>query len=173
MNIPNAITLFRIALIPVFVAVFSPKIPYGLYLATAIFIIAALSDSLDGYLARKWKQVTKLGIILDPLADKLLVTSALVCMVEMQMIPSWIAIIIIGREFAVSGLRSLKAEKGVIIAANKLGKIKTIIQIVAVVWILLENVAPILQGQQYGMYVMYLAVIITILSGIEYFRRFY
>jgi len=173
MNIPNSITLFRIALIPIFVAAFSPKVPYGYYVATAIFIIAALSDSLDGYLARKWKQVTKLGIILDPLADKLLVSSALICMVELQIIPAWIAIIIIGRELAVSGLRSYKADKGVVIAAHKLGKIKTITQIVAVVWLLLEHVVPFMYGYQNGMYVMYLAVFVTIISGIEYFRRFY
>jgi CDP-diacylglycerol--glycerol-3-phosphate 3-phosphatidyltransferase len=173
MNIPNSITIFRIILIPVFVLVLSPKIPYGSWLATAIFVVAALTDSLDGYLARKWKQVTKLGIILDPLADKLLITAALISLVELQVIPGWVAITIIGREFAVSGLRTIKAESGLIIAASKMGKIKTITQVVAVSWLLLENVLPFLDGWNMGIKVMYVALFITILSGIKYFKDFY
>jgi CDP-diacylglycerol--glycerol-3-phosphate 3-phosphatidyltransferase len=173
MNIPNSITIFRIILIPVFVLALLPQIPYGSYLATAIFIVAALTDSLDGYLARKWKQVTKLGIILDPLADKLLITAALISLVELQVIPGWVAIMIIGREFAVSGLRTVKAERGVIIPASRIGKIKTITQVVAVAWLLLENNLPFLDGLNMGVTVMYVALIITILSGVKYFKDFY
>ncbi len=171
MNIPNSLTLLRIILIPIFVIVLVLRIPYyGDLLAAAIFIIAALTDSLDGYLARKYKQVTKLGIILDPIADKLLITAALICLVELGRIPSWIAIVILGREFAVSGLRAVKAEEGVIIPASKLGKFKTVSQVLAVMLIILENVFPAFKGV--GQWAMYIAVAITIISGVDYFYKF-
>lgn len=170
MNIPNSLTLFRILLIPVFIVVLMVGIPYGDLLAAAIFAIAALTDSLDGYLARRYKQVTKLGIILDPIADKLLITAGLICLVELGSIAGWIAIVILGREFAVSGLRAVKAEEGVIIPASKLGKLKTVSQIFAVLIIILENAIPFLQG--IGIWVMYIAVAITVISGIDYFYKF-
>lgn len=172
MNIPNSLTLLRISLIPIFVIFLTVRIPYGNYLAAFVFIIAALTDSLDGYLARKWKQVTKMGIILDPLADKLLITAALISLVELGQIAGWIAIIILGREFAVSGLRIIKAEEGIIIAASKLGKIKTISQIVAVVLIILKNVYYPYFKLPIGIWAMYIALAITVVSGIEYFRNF-
>lgn len=172
MNLPNALTLLRIFLIPLFVIFLLVKIPYGDYLAALVFIIASLTDSLDGYLARKWKQVTKLGIILDPLADKLLITAALISLVELGKIAGWIAIVILGREFAVSGLRIIKAEEGVLIAASKMGKTKTISQISAVILIIMQDIyAPFIRWD-IGSWAMYIAVIITIISGIEYFYRF-
>lgn len=171
MNIPNSLTLLRIILIPIFVVVLVLRIPhYGDLLAALIFIIAALTDSLDGYLARKYKQVTKLGIILDPIADKLLITSALICLVELGRIPGWIAIVILGREFAVSGLRAVKAEEGVIIPASKLGKFKTVSQVLAVMLIILESVFPAFKG--IGQWAIYIAVAITVISGIDYFYKF-
>lgn len=170
MNIPNSLTLLRIILIPIFVVVLVLRIPYGDLLAAAIFIIAAFTDSLDGYLARKYKQVTKLGIILDPIADKLLITAALICLVELGRISGWIAIVILGREFAVSGLRAVKAEEGVIIPASKLGKLKTISQIMAVILIFMENIFPVFKG--IGQWAMYIAVVITIVSGVDYFYKF-
>lgn len=172
MNVPNSLTLFRILLVPVFVVALSTKMQLGVFLALGVFILAALTDSLDGYLARKWHQVTKLGIILDPLADKLLVTSALVSLVELQVLEGWIAIVIIGREFAVSGLRIVKASEGQVLPASKLGKLKTIVQIVAIIWMLLEMVIPFLAALDLGTKVMYLAVILTVVSGAEYFRDF-
>ncbi|MGI5920266.1 MAG: CDP-diacylglycerol--glycerol-3-phosphate 3-phosphatidyltransferase [Syntrophomonadaceae bacterium] len=172
MNLPNSLTLLRISLIPIFVIFLTVRIPYGDYLAALIFIVAALTDSLDGYLARKWKQVTKMGIILDPLADKLLITAALISLVELGRISGWIAIIILGREFAVSGLRTLKAEEGIIIAASKLGKIKTISQIIAVVLIILQNLYYPFFKWPIGAWAMYIAVAITVISGVEYFRNF-
>jgi CDP-diacylglycerol--glycerol-3-phosphate 3-phosphatidyltransferase len=172
MNLPNAITLLRIFLVPIFVIFLLVKIPYGNYLAALVFIIASLTDSLDGYLARKWKQVTKLGIILDPLADKLLITAALISLVELGQVAGWIAIVILGREFAVSGLRAIKAEEGIIIAASKLGKLKTISQIIAVVIIILQNIYTPFGTLNIGAWAMYLAVIITLVSGIEYFYKF-
>lgn len=172
MNLPNALTLLRIILIPVFVVFLLIRIPYGDYIAALVFIVAALTDSLDGYLARKWKQVTKLGIILDPLADKLMITAALISLVDLGRMAGWIAIVILGREFAVTGLRAIKAEEGVIIPASKLGKIKTISQIIAVVLIILQDLYQSYIGFPLGEWVMYVAVIITIISGIEYFYNF-
>jgi len=170
MNIPNSLTLFRIFLIPVFVIVLVLNVPYGDLLAAIIFIAAALTDSLDGYLARKYKQITKLGIILDPIADKLLITAALICLVQLDRIQGWIAIVILGREFAVSGLRSVKAEEGIIIPASKLGKFKTISQVLAVIIIILESVYPPLHIV--GIWAIYIAVAITLISGIDYFLKF-
>jgi len=172
MNLPNSLTILRIILIPVFVIILLTKIPYGNYFAALIFTIAALTDSLDGYLARKRKEITKLGIILDPLADKLLITAALISLVELRMIPSWIVILILGREFAVSGLRMVKAEEGVVIPASILGKIKTISQIVAVILIILQKSYESYIHAPLGEWSLYVALAITILSGIEYFRKF-
>lgn len=173
MNIPNSLTVLRIVLVPVFVILLLTKMPHGDYAAALIFIIAALTDSLDGYLARKWKQITKLGIILDPLADKLLITAALISLVELGRIAGWIAIIIIGREFAVSGLRAIKAEEGIIIPASIWGKLKTVSQIIAVILVIMESAYKPLLGVGLGDWAMYIAVILTLVSGIEYFYRFY
>lgn len=172
MNIPNKLTILRIILVPIFVVLMLTRIPYGGSLAAAIFVIAALTDSLDGYLARKWKQTTKLGAILDPLADKLLITAALISLVELGRIPGWIAIVIIGREFAVTGLRVVKAEEGIIIPASKLGKLKTISQVTAVLLIIVQNLYHPLAALALGEWVMYIAVAITVVSGIEYFQKF-
>lgn len=170
MNVPNSLTLFRIILIPVFIVVLMIHMPYGDLLAAAIFSIAAMTDYLDGYLARRYKQVTKLGIILDPIADKLLITAALICLVELGSIAGWIAIVILGREFAVSGLRAVKAEEGVIIPASRLGKFKTVSQIFAVLLIILQTAVPVFQV--IGIWAMYLAVAITVISGFDYFYKF-
>ena len=163
--------MLRIILVPIFVVLMLTRIPYGGTLAAVIFMIAALTDSLDGYLARKWKQVTKLGAILDPLADKLLITAALISLVELGRIPGWIAIVIIGREFAVTGLRVVKAEEGIIIPASKMGKLKTISQVTAVLLIILQNLYHPLLALNLGQWVMYFAVFITIVSGVEYFYK--
>lgn len=172
MNLPNSLTLLRIILIPIFVVILLVRIPYGDYFAAAIFIVATLTDSLDGYLARKWKQVTKLGIVLDPIADKLLITAALIILVELGRIPGWIAIVILGREFAVSGLRIVKAEEGIMIPASRLGKIKTVSQIIAVLLIILQKAYQPYIDIPLGPWAMYFAVIITLISGVEYFYRF-
>lgn len=172
MNLPNTLTLLRIVLIPVFVVVLLVRIPYGDYFAALIFIIAAITDSLDGYLARKFQQITKLGIILDPIADKLLITAALVSLVELGKISGWVAIVIIGREFAVSALRVVKAEEGLIIPASNLGKLKTISQIVAVLLIILEKAYNSFISLPIGKWAIYVAVVITLVSGIEYFYKF-
>lgn len=172
MNLPNSLTLLRIVLIPVFVILLLVRIPYGDLLAAAIFSTAALTDSLDGYLARKRREVTKLGVILDPLADKLLITAALISLVELAKIPGWTAIVILGREFAVSGLRAVKAEEGVIIPASSLGKVKTVSQIVAVLLVILQHSFQQFFAWPVGLWFLYLAVVITIISGIEYFMKY-
>ncbi|MGB9825290.1 MAG: CDP-diacylglycerol--glycerol-3-phosphate 3-phosphatidyltransferase, partial [Desulfofundulus sp.] len=109
MNLPNRLTLARIFLIPIFLTVVSLQVPYGDYVAAAVFILAASTDGLDGYLARKRQLVTRFGKLMDPLADKLLVSSALISLVELHRLPGWVSMIIIGREFAITGLRSLMA----------------------------------------------------------------
>jgi len=173
MNLPNKLTILRIILIPLFVFLLLVNIgPIGTYLAAFIFILAALTDSLDGYLARKWRQITKLGIILDPLADKLLITAALISLVELHQMAGWIAIVIIGREFAVSGLRAVKAEEGLIIPASIWGKLKTITQVIAVLLVILQKFYIPYTKIALGDWAMYIAVIITLVSGAEYFYRF-
>lgn len=171
MNLPNLLTLLRIFLVPVFMLILLIRIPYGEYIAAGIFILAASTDGLDGYIARSRHQVTRFGKLMDPLADKLLVSAALISLVELQQISAWIAVIIIGREFAVSGLRSVAAAEGVIIAASKLGKAKTITQIVAITAILLNDFPFSLISFPIGEAAMMVAVAFTVISGIDYFIK--
>lgn len=172
MNLANKLTLIRIFLIPIFLIFIAVNsIPYGKLIATAVFVIAALTDKLDGYIARSRNQITRFGKFMDPLADKLLVTAALISLVEFQLIPTWVAMIIIAREFAVTGLRSLAAAEGIVIAASWWGKIKTVIQIIAIVFALINlNYNKIYLAEASNL-VMYLAVIVTLLSGLDYFIK--
>ncbi|MCL6611913.1 MAG: CDP-diacylglycerol--glycerol-3-phosphate 3-phosphatidyltransferase [Peptococcaceae bacterium] len=167
MNLPNRVTLVRIFLIPLFVAVVTLKVPYGDYIAAVIFILAASTDGLDGYIARKRKQVTNLGKLMDPLADKLLVSAALIVLTELQRMPSWVTLIIIGREFAVTGLRALAVADGVIIAAGWLGKIKTVTQIIAIASLFFIGELPSLLVYS----AVAVAVFFTLWSGWDYFYR--
>lgn len=187
MNLANKLTILRIFLVPVFLVFIAVRdIPYGTVIATAVFIIAALTDKLDGYIAKSRNQVTRFGKFMDPLADKLLVTAALISLVEYHIIPGWVAIVILAREFAVTGLRSIAAAEGVVIAASWWGKIKTVIQIIAIIFALLQvNMAAqkeIVLFIGKGSVVMnifdimaqvtlYFAVIITLISGYDYFKK--
>lgn len=144
---------------------------YSELIATIIFIIAASTDGLDGYIARKRKLVTNLGKFLDPLADKLLVTAALISLVEMQRLPAWIAIVIISREFAVTGLRLVAAAEGNVIAASKLGKLKTVTQIIAIVLLMLNNFPFSYFNIAVDQWMIWIAVLMTILSGVDYFLK--
>ncbi|NLJ41662.1 MAG: CDP-diacylglycerol--glycerol-3-phosphate 3-phosphatidyltransferase [Clostridiales bacterium] len=168
MNLANKITFTRIFIIPIFVIVLLLDFPYHQYVAAFIFVIAASTDSMDGHIARKRNEVTKLGQFLDPLADKLLTTSALVVLVEMGRISSVIAIIIIVREFIVTGFRVVAASEGVVIAASWWGKIKTLVQIISIVAILIDNFPFRIIGFPFDKVSLYIATIITIISGIDY-----
>jgi CDP-diacylglycerol---glycerol-3-phosphate 3-phosphatidyltransferase len=163
MNLANKLTMLRIILVPVFLFFIAIRIKYGIYIATGVFIIAALTDTLDGYVARSRNQVTKFGKFMDPLADKLIVTAALVSLVEMKQLPSWVVMIIIAREFAITGLRAVAASEGVIIAASKWGKAKTVIQIIAIIAVLM-NIA-------FSRVLIIIAVLITIISGVDYLYK--
>ncbi|MCH5586428.1 CDP-diacylglycerol--glycerol-3-phosphate 3-phosphatidyltransferase [Shimazuella sp. AN120528] len=183
MNLANKITLVRIFLVPVVMIFLLIRFDFGVVrlgvvtlrvselIATFVFIIAAVTDGLDGYIARKNKTITNLGKFLDPLADKLLITAALISLVDMQRLPAWIAIVIISREFAVTGLRLIAVAEGHIIAASTLGKIKTIVQIVAIVSLMLNNFPFSNFAFPFSIIATWLAVIITILSGLDYFYK--
>lgn len=170
MNLPNKITIVRTLLIPVFlVFMLIEGIPYGRYLAAAVFVIASLTDFLDGYLARKYNLVTNFGKFMDPLADKLLVCSALICFVELKLMPAWIVIIIISREFIISGFRLVASDAGVVIAASYWGKFKTTAQMIMSVLLIVH-----LDFAWYGILeqaFIYLALILTVVSLIDYLYK--
>ncbi len=171
MNIANKITLLRILLIPIFIVFLMINKPYYREIALLIFVIASLTDKLDGYYARKLNLITDLGKFMDPLADKLLVTSALLMFIEMGIIKSWIVFIIMAREFAVTGLRAVAATNNVVIAASQLGKLKTVTQITAIIVLLLDNFPFNLIGLRMDIILIYFSLIITIISGIDYFLK--
>lgn len=138
MNLPNKLTVLRMVMVPFFVGfiLFSPKVQWLKWIALGLFIIASLTDMLDGKIARKYNLITNFGKFMDPLADKLLVCSALICLTDLNVIPSWITIVIIAREFIISGFRLIAAEKGVVIAAGKSGKWKTAVTMVMICFLL-------------------------------------
>lgn len=165
MNLPNKITMMRIILIPVFIVV----LMLGYYYASAgIFIFAALSDAVDGHIARKQNLVTNFGKLMDPLADKLLVFSALLCLVELGDVPSWMVIVILARELTITSLRSFAASEGIVIAAGMSGKIKTVFQMVAIPLLLLKNWPFSYIGIPMDQIMLWAAVVMTIYSGVEY-----
>ncbi|MBR5228885.1 MAG: CDP-diacylglycerol--glycerol-3-phosphate 3-phosphatidyltransferase [Firmicutes bacterium] len=166
MNLPNKLTTLRMILVPVFIIVY--MILGTGFFACAIFVIASVTDFFDGYLARKHKLVTNYGKIMDPLADKLLVTAALICMVETNIVPAWMVIVILAREFAITGLRAVAASEGIVIAAAWSGKIKTVTQMIAIIFLLLENWPFALVNIPFAQFMLWIAVIMTIYSGAEY-----
>jgi len=170
LNLPNWITVFRILLIPVFMTLLLGAVDNGAALAAVVFALAAASDSLDGYFARRRRQTTVLGAFLDPLADKLLVTAALLALIELDKLSAWIAMVIIAREFAVSGLRMVAAAENVIIPASQWGKIKTASQMLAIMALILEVPGEFL-GRSSGWWLLMLAVVLTVLSGVDYFLK--
>ncbi len=173
MNLPNALTLARIFLIPFVVVVLLTKQMHNwAYWGAGLFLAAALTDLFDGYFARRRKQVTTLGRLLDPIADKLLISSALISLVQLQIVAAWMVVIIIGREFAVSGLRSIAASEGFEIDVSTLGKGKMVAQVAAVTGLIL-GVA--LGGWIYrlGIILLWTVVIFAIVSMVQYFREFW
>jgi len=173
MNLPNTLTLARIFLVPIVVVVLlTVEIRTWAFWGASLFLAAALTDLLDGYLARRRKQVTTLGRLLDPIADKLLISSALVSLVQLKIAPAWMVVIILGREFAVSGLRSIAAHEGFSIEVSTLGKGKMVTQVAAVVGLIL--------GYKYGGWVQFTAkallwavVVFALVSMVQYFREFW
>lgn len=170
-NLPNSLTLLRIFLVPILVVVLLTKFDGREYVGLAIFLIAAVTDMLDGYFARRFKKVTRLGILLDPMADKLLISSALISLVELGLAPAWMIVIIIGREFAVSGLRSIASQQGVAIAASPLGKTKTVSQVIAVSILILGY--ELGEFMFVGKVALWVVMIFALGSGFEYFLRFW
>lgn len=173
MNLPNTLTLARIFLVPIVVALLlTVEIRIWAFWGASLFLAAALTDLLDGYLARRRKQVTTLGRLLDPIADKLLITSALIALVQLQIAPAWMVAIIVGREFAVSGLRSIAAHEGFSVDVSTLGKGKMVTQVAAVVGLIL--------GRKYGGWVqstatvlLWAVVVFALVSMVQYFRDFW
>ena len=180
MNLANKITMTRIFMIPLFMITYLIDFPYHNLVACLIFALAALTDGVDGYVARNYKMVTDFGKFIDPLADKLLIATALICFVERGEFSGYMAVLIIAREFIVTGLRTVAMSKGVVIAASMTGKIKTCIQIVAVICVFLFGNKPVYGDFNIEMFdrvftpgyiAMFIATIYTIYSGIEYLAK--
>jgi CDP-diacylglycerol--glycerol-3-phosphate 3-phosphatidyltransferase len=181
MNLPNLLTLLRIFFVPLLVAALLADNPASTFqrlipvpsdvFALAVFLVAAVTDLLDGYLARRWGQITTVGTLLDPIADKLLVSAALVSLVDLHRVTSWMVILIIGREFAVSGLRSIAAASGYTIQASELGKTKMAAQVAAIALVIggirWKNL------EETGQLAMWVVVLFGIVSAADYFRKFW
>jgi CDP-diacylglycerol---glycerol-3-phosphate 3-phosphatidyltransferase len=168
-NAANAITIARILLVPLFVALLFVNIPHGDILAIAVFSVAAATDKLDGYLARSRNSITVLGQFLDPVADKLLISAALISLVALDRLPAWVAMVIIAREMAVTGLRIAAIAQGVSIPADTLGKWKTTAQIVMVLVLLFPQLSDQPGRSVLEDVLIYVAVILTVVSGVQYF----
>ncbi len=167
MNLPNKITIFRVCMIPVFlVFMLVPGLPYGNFIATAVFAVACASDALDGHIARKHNLVTNFGKFMDPLADKLLVCSALICFVELSYMPAWMVIVIIAREFIISGFRLIASDNGVVIAASYWGKFKTIAQMITCILLIVQLPFPWIDTVEQVF--IWLSLVLTVVSLCEY-----
>lgn len=187
MNLPNTITLTRIFSVPVLIWILSSRLfdgPHGHreLLASLVFIAASITDGIDGYLARKWGQTTTMGALLDPLADKLMVAAAFISLVQFnpRIVPAWVAVLVIGREFLVSGLRSIAANEGFTIEASDLGKLKMVVQIVAVVAAILDHqwAAWVIHGfiisvRLIAHMAVWFMVVVSLVSAIDYFVAFW
>ena len=181
MNLPNLLTLLRIFFVPLLVGAllsdgsevaWQRLVPVSRELfALGIFLTAAVTDLMDGYLARRWKQVTTVGTLLDPIADKLLISAALISLVEIRLVPAWMVILIIGREFAVTGLRSIAASSGYTIRASDLGKTKMVTQVAAIALVIGGIRWP--QLAEYGRFAMWAVVIFGFVSAAAYFGKFW
>ena len=184
MNLANKLTLLRVILIPFFIVCFyipnlvvntisvnNYLIPYANLLGLVIFLLAAITDFIDGYIARKYNMITDFGKFMDPLADKLLVTAALLILLENGLIAGWVVFIILAREFIVTGFRTIAASKGVVIAAGWLGKIKTVVQFIMISTLLLLNYPFELFNWPVDRIFVALAVVLTVASGVEYIYK--
>jgi len=168
LNLPNLLTMLRILLVPVLVVALTEEIHNGSTIAAIVFVVAGLSDGLDGYIARSRQSITNFGKVMDPIADKLLITAALLSLVSLDRVDAWVAMVIVAREFAVSGLRVAAGQQGVVIPASGLGKVKTMVQSAAVLALIAAPDAGVLWVQG----LVYLMVLATVVSGADYFLNF-
>ncbi len=173
LNLPNQITISRIAIVPVIIGLLMHQGPWACFFAGLLFAVAGFTDLIDGYLARRENQITSLGKFLDPLADKLLISSILIMLVQNGWVPGWVAIVIICRDVMVTGLRAIAAEEGVVIAADRYGKLKTVLQIVAIEPLILHYPLLGVPLHGIGMFLLYIALLLTVFSGCNYFLNFY
>src|SRR5574337_1302487 len=175
LNLPNFLTLVRILLIPVFIVLFVNPTPDQSLAAAIIFTVAAVTDMLDGYIARRTGQVTKLGKLLDPIADKLLVLSALILLMNVDRVSALVAILIIAREVAVTGIRAIAASEGLIMSAEVTGKYKMALQVIAIVLLILEGTVVEVIGNLHlaGIVTLYLSLILGYVSGAQYVWNFW
>ena len=165
LNVPNVLTVIRILLVPVLVVALLVNTENGSWVAAAVFALAACTDGLDGYIARSRQSVTTFGKVMDPVADKLLIAAALISLVSLDRVAAWVAMVIIAREFAVSGLRIAAGQQGVVISASLLGKVKTIVQVAGVFVLIAVNDT----GEEWVQVLVYAAVVVTVVSGVDYF----
>jgi CDP-diacylglycerol--glycerol-3-phosphate 3-phosphatidyltransferase len=174
-NLPNLLTVSRILLIPVFVMLFATPTPARSLAAAVVFVVAAVTDMLDGYLARRRSQITRLGRLLDPIADKLLVLSALILLVQYDRVSALVAILIIAREVAVTGIRAIAATEGMILSAELTGKYKMALQVVAVVFLMLEDtvLTPFGDLHAAGTVTLYVSLVLGYVSGAKYLLNFW
>ena len=175
MNVPIALTLFRIVLVPFIIVFLISSDRVHVLIAAVIFMAASLTDWLDGRMARRWNQVTRLGTLLDPVADKVLVAAALVALVQIDMVEAWVAVVIIGRELAVTGLRAVALSMGAVVAASGFGKAKTVSQYVMMTVLILEKGVPgdFVPFHLVSTGIVWVTLGLTVLSGADYFYRFF
>jgi len=170
LNLPNILTLFRIFLVPIIVASLLVQFKGRAFLALGLFLLAAFTDFVDGYLARKKEQITTLGILLDPLADKLLITSSFISLVELGLAPAWAVIIIVGREIAVTGIRAVAASSGMVIPASSYGKKKMFFEVLTISILILTIRFPFLKVS--GVILLYISVVLSLFSAGDYIIKF-
>ena len=168
MNLPNKLTIARMCMVPLFMIALMINTPASRLIATVIFALASLTDMLDGQIARKYNMVTNFGKLMDPLADKVLTAAAMICLVELGDLAAWIAVVIIFREYLITGLRSVAASENIVVAANIWGKVKTVCQMIALMLLMVKPQIIDLCGINIGLWLMYVAVALTIYSGLDY-----
>ncbi len=168
MNLPNKLTIARMCMVPLFMIALLINTPSSRLAATVIFALASLTDMLDGQIARKYNMVTNFGKLMDPLADKVLTAAAMICLVELGDLAAWIAVVIIFREYLITGLRSVAASENIVVAANIWGKVKTVCQMIALMLLMVKPQIVDLCGVDLGLWLMYVAVALTIYSGLDY-----
>ena len=168
MNLPNKLTIARMAMVPLFMIALLMNTPASRIIATVIFALASLTDMLDGQIARKYNMVTNFGKLMDPLADKVLTAAAMICLVELGDLAAWIAVVIIFREYLITGLRSVAASENIVVAANIWGKVKTVCQMIALMLLMVKPQVVALCGIDLGLWIMYVAFALTIYSGLDY-----